>query len=101
MFEHSDITLREKYRCNRGGVSWEYKMLDPKRDMKKWLVVWGRFRDKVTDKTFYVYNTHFPTGHHCERVGSAHIMAERIAQRHHPSNPVIAGKCLKEVVEAR
>ena len=48
---------------------------------------WGRFREKATGKTLYVYNTHWD--HRTGRDESSLLCAERIAARKVPSDPVI------------
>ena len=51
-------------------------------------VIWARFRDKETQKAFYVYNVHFG-GNDCHKAGSAIILAHHIAKQAYPLDPVI------------
>lgn len=52
-------------------------------------IIWGRFRDKLANRAFYVYNTHFG-GSSCQTTGCAHIMARHIRDRAYSTKPVIA-----------
>lgn len=50
---------------------------------------WVRFRDLRTGRAFYVYNLHFDHASRGNRIRAAELVAERIAAREHPGNPVI------------
>lgn len=52
-------------------------------------VTWGRFADKTTGYTFYVYNTHFDHVSQHSRERSAVLLADRIAARAHPEDPFV------------
>ncbi len=84
LLEHGNFFLGINERRSRGDCD------DGKPDDNSRVVVWGRFHDKLANKTFYVYNTHFPSENSCERRGSALIMTEGIASRTHVKDPVIA-----------
>jgi endonuclease/exonuclease/phosphatase family metal-dependent hydrolase len=84
LIEHGDFFLGISERRSRGNCDGRDK------DHNNRVVVWGRFRDKQSQKTFYVYNTHFSHKNSCERRGSALIMADNIAKRAHLNDPVIA-----------
>jgi endonuclease/exonuclease/phosphatase family metal-dependent hydrolase len=53
------------------------------------IVTWARFRDRRTDRTFYVYNTHWDHASQPSRIRSAELLLDRIDQRTHPDDPVL------------
>lgn len=53
------------------------------------IVTWARFRDRRTDRTLYVYNTHWDHQSQPSRVRSAELLLERIDGRTHPDDPVL------------
>ena len=69
---HNDLYPTERYRCPA--------------QLK---ITWSRFRDLHTDRTFYVYNVHFP-GNTCQKLGAARIMRDLVSARAHASDPVVA-----------
>ena len=52
------------------------------------ICTWGRFREKSTGRYVYMYNTHFPLDGG-GRTDCAGLIAERIASRAHPDDPVV------------
>jgi endonuclease/exonuclease/phosphatase family metal-dependent hydrolase len=53
------------------------------------MVMWGRFLDQKTGRGVYVYNTHFDHVSESARQQSATSLANRIAKRGHPAEPVV------------
>lgn len=53
------------------------------------ICTWAHFRDKQTDRSFYVFNTHFDHKSENSRVRSALLIAQRIANRSEPEDPYI------------
>ncbi len=53
------------------------------------IVTWARFRDRRTNRTFYVFNTHWDHESQASREQSAELLLERIAAREHPDEPVL------------
>lgn len=53
------------------------------------IVTWGRFRDRRTGRTFYLYNTHWDHESQPSRERSAALLARRIAGRAHSDDPVL------------
>ena len=53
------------------------------------IVTWARFRDRRTERTFYVFNTHWDHESQPSRERSAVLLLERIAAREHPGEPVL------------
>ena len=53
-------------------------------------VTWGRFAEKTSGYTFYVYNTHFDHMSQNSREKSAVLLAKRIADRSAPNDPFVA-----------
>jgi endonuclease/exonuclease/phosphatase family metal-dependent hydrolase len=55
------------------------------------IVTWIRLRVSNTSTTFYVYNTHFPSGHAASdaryRFMAAQLLAARVASRANPQDP--------------
>lgn len=53
------------------------------------IVTWGRFVEKSSGRGVYVFNTHFDHQSQEARLQSAKLLAQRIANRPHQSEPVI------------
>ena len=53
------------------------------------IVTWARFRDRRTNRTFYVFNTHWDHESQPSRERSADLLLERIASREHPDESVL------------
>lgn len=53
------------------------------------IVTWARFRDRRTNLTFYVFNTHWDHESQPSRERSAALLLERIAAREHAGEPVL------------
>lgn len=53
------------------------------------IVTWARFRDLWTNRTFYVFNTHWDHASQPSRERSAALLLERVAAREHPDEPVL------------
>ncbi len=53
------------------------------------VVTWGRFREKSSGYTFYVYNTHFDHRQNASLAKGARLLSQRFAERAHPDEPVI------------
>jgi endonuclease/exonuclease/phosphatase family metal-dependent hydrolase len=91
IFFRSDRIELLDWHNRRMGYSELRRMGDCERDAGSWPfrnIVWGRFRDTMTDQCFYVYNTHFG-GDTCYKRGQATIMAQLIAERPHSTEPFI------------
>ncbi|WP_338359156.1 endonuclease/exonuclease/phosphatase family protein [Yeosuana marina] len=54
------------------------------------IVTWGQFRDKVTDETFFVFNTHFDNRENA-REKSAILLLEKVHQIADKSQAIITG----------
>ncbi len=52
-------------------------------------IVWGRFRETRSGRTFYVFNAHWG-GSTCELRGNGRLLGDLILAREHPADPVIA-----------
>jgi endonuclease/exonuclease/phosphatase family metal-dependent hydrolase len=50
---------------------------------------WIRLTDRASGRGFYVFNTHWSHHHQESRVKAARLIAERIAARRHPAEPVV------------
>lgn len=53
------------------------------------ICTWARFRDKISQRSFYVFNTHFDHRSQESRVRSAGLILHRMANRSHPEDPAI------------
>ncbi len=53
------------------------------------ICTWGRFKDKNTGRTFFLYNTHFDHQSQASREKSAVLLCERIAARKPSDEPAI------------
>lgn len=53
------------------------------------IVTWARLKDRRTERTLYVYNTHWDHESQPSREGSAALLARRIAARAHPTDRVL------------
>jgi|TARA_B110000467_G_scaffold147056_1_gene151787 endonuclease/exonuclease/phosphatase family metal-dependent hydrolase len=53
------------------------------------ICTWAHFRDKTTDRSFYVFNTHFDHKSQESRERSALLIAQRIAERSSKEDPYI------------
>ena len=50
---------------------------------------WMRLTDRATQRSFYVFNTHWDHRHQGSREKSASLLAARIKSRHHAAEPVV------------
>jgi endonuclease/exonuclease/phosphatase family metal-dependent hydrolase len=80
---HRIYTAKE--RRDRG----ECRRDDKPKKLDNRIIVWGRFREIRSGRTFYVYNNHFGGNPDCEMVGQTLILADLIANRSHPHDPII------------
>lgn len=53
------------------------------------ICTWAHFRDKTTDRSFYLFNAHFDHKSQESRERSALLIAQRIADRSSPNDPYI------------
>jgi len=53
------------------------------------IVTWARFRDRQTNQTFYMFNTHWDHESQPSRERSAELLLERIAAREYRGEPVL------------
>ena len=53
------------------------------------ICTWARLTDRETERSFYVFNTHWDHKSQPSRMGAAKLIAERIAKRGHADEPVI------------
>lgn len=87
LLEWGEFTITHRGRRERGGCPerWVWGGDHSNRN-----IIWGRFRDLIADRTFYVFNSHFGGYDFCERGGNALFMADNINHRPHTTDPVIA-----------
>jgi endonuclease/exonuclease/phosphatase family metal-dependent hydrolase len=55
------------------------------------IVTWGKFKDKKTDKEFYLFNTHFDHRGEVARMESAKLLLERVATIAGTSPVIVTG----------
>lgn len=55
------------------------------------IVTWARFRDRESDRTFYLFNTHWDHQSQNSRERSAELMVERIANREGGDPAIVTG----------
>ena len=53
------------------------------------ICTWARLTDKQSQRSFYVFNTHWDHQSQPARLGAARLINQRIAARQHPAEPVI------------
>ena len=87
LLEWGAFTITHRERRVRGGCPDPYVRGG---DHSNRNIIWGRFRDLIAHRTFYVFNSHFGGYDWCERRGNALFMADNINSRSHRTDPVIA-----------
>ena len=53
------------------------------------VATWLRLTDRATQRSFYVFNTHWDHRHQGSREKAGALLAERIRHRRHPGDPVV------------
>lgn len=53
------------------------------------MVVWQRFTDRISQRGFCLYNTHWDHKHQGSRLKSAELLRHHITSRAHPEEPVV------------
>ncbi|MHC4349089.1 MAG: endonuclease/exonuclease/phosphatase family protein [Planctomycetota bacterium] len=64
-----------------GSVSWGNRITR--------ICTWGRFRERRTRRSFYVFNVHWDHESQPSRVRSGELLRARVEARSHPDDPVI------------
>ncbi len=81
-------TISHRQRRERGGCSDTY-ISTGSRDHSDRIILWVRFQDLATNRSFYVYNVHIGGKDDCEKRGNAQLLEEMIANRSRQQDPVI------------
>lgn len=87
LLEWGEFTITHSERRVRGGCPDSYVWGG---DHSNRNIIWGRFRDLIAHRTFYVFNSHFGGGDWCELRGNALFMADNINSRSLRTDPIIA-----------
>lgn len=86
--------LKSKFRYMESKTFW-YSDTPDIAGSKSWgnfiprICTWVRLEDKITNKTFYVYNSHWDHISKNSRFKSANLLLQKIKSRKHSNSPVI------------
>lgn len=86
--ETGSATINHRRRRKKGGCEDTYVSTGD-RDHSHRIIIWVRFRDLETDRTFYVFNAHFGGKDDCEKRGNSNFLIELIDNRSHAEDPFI------------
>lgn len=86
--DSGSATINHKRRRKKGGCEDTYVSTGA-RDHSHRIIIWVRFRDLETDRTFYVFNAHFGGKDDCEKRGNSNFLIELIENRSHAEDPFI------------
>jgi endonuclease/exonuclease/phosphatase family metal-dependent hydrolase len=85
--DSGSATINHKRRRKKGGCEDTY--VSRGGDHSHRIIIWVRFRDLETDRTFYVFNAHFGGKDDCEKRGNSNFLIELIENRSHAEDPFI------------